>query len=113
MCSTWQESVPAIGLTFSDQRQPGSKVPPADRVAAQIDHFDAAFVVGELAYLIGTLESLLRKRCHLDPPRLVGSVRSPQARVTYAGLMFWFRWKKLVGSYLALRFSRRVNVSVS
>jgi hypothetical protein len=58
MCSTWQESVPAIGLTFSDQRQPGSKVPPADRVAAQIDHFDAAFVVGELAYLIGTLESL-------------------------------------------------------
>src|SRR5438132_13955370 len=27
MCSTWQESVPAIGLTFCDHRQPGSKVP--------------------------------------------------------------------------------------
>src|SRR3954469_8805020 len=27
MCSTWQDSVPASGLTFSDQRQPGSNVP--------------------------------------------------------------------------------------
>src|SRR5437764_5648674 len=27
MCSTWQLSVPLNGLTYSDQRQPGSKVP--------------------------------------------------------------------------------------
>lgn len=27
MCSTWQLSVPDSGLTCSDQRQPGSKVP--------------------------------------------------------------------------------------
>src|SRR3954470_22847512 len=26
-CATWQLSVPAIGLTWSDQRQPGSNVP--------------------------------------------------------------------------------------
>ena len=27
VCRVWHESVPAIGLTSSDQRQPGSKVP--------------------------------------------------------------------------------------
>src|SRR5215212_6727449 len=86
-CETWQESVPAIGLTFSDQRHPGSNVPRPTTLPATLTTCacplpsNGRTSSGESKLLTSTsaMGGFLRRRLRRDDP-------TPHARARANGL---------------------------
>ena len=57
MCAAWQLSVPAIGLTCSDQRQPGWKVARPTGAGVEVDQVELAAAGLERADLLGFVQA--------------------------------------------------------